>query len=84
VAQPNIARIESGEQVPRVDTFDRLLRACDARLEVASWRGRGVDRTQIRELLAMTPLERVERLVQEAKALDAFPLGRLARPATPA
>jgi len=84
VAQPNIARIESGDQVPRVDTLDRLLRACDARLEVTSWAGRGVDRSQIRELLGMTPLERIERLVQEANALEAFPRGRLARSAAPA
>ena len=34
IAQPTIARIESGAMVPRVDTLDRLLEACGMGLEV--------------------------------------------------
>jgi transcriptional regulator with XRE-family HTH domain len=51
VAQPTIARIESGVMVPRVDTLDRLLEACGMGLEVEPRLGVGEDRTLPRELL---------------------------------
>jgi len=72
VAQPTIARIEVGREFPRVDTMSRLLRACGERLESVPRGGRGVDRTQIRELRALTPAERVHRAREEAEALDAL------------
>lgn len=70
VAQPAIARIESGAVVPRVDTMDRLLRACGRALEVGPLYGEGIDRTAIRELLKLTPKERLELAAQEANNLS--------------
>src|SRR5207237_5000018 len=70
VAQPAVARIESGAVVPRVDTLDRLLAACGEGLESRSRLGIGLDRTVIRSLLALTPLERVRLAVQEAANLE--------------
>lgn len=70
VAQPAIARIESGAVVPRVDTLENLLRACDATLEVGPMLGAGVDRSLIREMLSLTPRERLERAAREANNLQ--------------
>ncbi|HZJ50685.1 MAG TPA: helix-turn-helix domain-containing protein [Actinomycetota bacterium] len=69
VAQPAIARIETGRVVPRVDTLDRLLRACGRALEVGALYGEGIDPTAIRELLKLTPKERLELAAQEANNL---------------
>lgn len=69
VKQPAIARIESDQVSPRVDTLDRLLRACGADLEPTRRLGVGVDRTMIRELLKLTPRERVELAIKEARLL---------------
>lgn len=46
--------------VPRVDTLDRLLRQCRGELQVAPRPGAGVDRTQLRERLKLSPTQRVE------------------------
>lgn len=70
VAQPTIARIESGVDTPRVDTLERLLNACGDGLEAGPLAGSGVDRTQIRVLLALTPAERAATLADEASTLD--------------
>jgi predicted transcriptional regulator len=72
VPQPAIARIERGTVVPRVDTLDRLLNACGHSLEVEHRLGVGVDRTVIRELLRLTPRERIQRAAQEAAFLERF------------
>lgn len=72
VAQPAIARIESCAVIPRVDTMDRLLRACGRALEVGPLYGEGIDRTAIRELLKLTPKERLELAAQEANNLSRF------------
>ncbi len=66
MAQPAIARIERGTVVPRVDTLDRLLVACGHSLEVERRLGAGVDRTVIRELLRLTPRERLDLAAEEA------------------
>jgi predicted transcriptional regulator len=76
VAQPTVARIETGTEVPRVDTLAVLLRACGEELEPVPLRGLGVDRTQIRALLQMTPRQRLQ-----AAARDAAGLHRLERAA---
>ena len=70
VAQPTIARIERGDDNPRFATVVRLLDACGDALEVVPRAGAGVDRTEIRVLLAMTPAERAAGLVAEAATLD--------------
>ena len=59
VAQPAVARIEGGGSSPRVDTLERLLRACGATLVAEPGPGRDVDRTQIRALLRRTPIRRL-------------------------
>lgn len=58
VPQSQIAKIESGAVVPRVDTLDRLLEACGEGLESLPRLGLGVDRTLARELLKLPPRER--------------------------
>ena len=59
VPQETIARIERGRADPRVNTLDRLLATCDLGLEVMPRLGIGVDRTQIRDFLEMTPEARL-------------------------
>jgi predicted transcriptional regulator len=72
VAQPTIARIETGNAVPRVDTLDRLLRACGEEMDARPRLGIGVDRTVIRQLMALTPLERLASLRDEGVVLEQF------------
>ena len=78
MAQPAVARIEQARVTPRVDTLDRLLAACDHTLEIRSRRGAGVDRTVIRQLLKLTPRERLDLAVAEAINLARL-LGRVER-----
>ena len=70
VPQPAIARIESGRSRPRLDTFERLLRACGVRLDLSPVAGEGVDRTAIRRLLSLSPAERARLAVKEARNLE--------------
>jgi predicted transcriptional regulator len=65
VPQPTVARIESGAVTPRVDTLDRLLRACGKDLELVERAGRGLDRTMIRERLRLTTAQRARFAVRE-------------------
>lgn len=69
IAQPTIARIERGLVDPRIGTVERLLDACGARLSVEDVAGRGVDRTQMRELRKLSPRARVESLRRDAAGL---------------
>ena len=59
IPQETIARIERGRVDPRVTTLDRLLEACGYGLESMPRLGIGIDRTQIRALLELTPSERL-------------------------
>jgi transcriptional regulator with XRE-family HTH domain len=70
VAQPTIARIESGAVVPRVDTLDRLLAMCGRALTSGPLPGAGVDRTPIRALLRLSPAGRLRLAAREARNLD--------------
>lgn len=80
VAQPTIARIESGHADPRVATLARLLQACGQALQAAPapaatpatapLPGAGIDRTAIGELLALTPAQRLEALMDESPVLE--------------
>lgn len=72
VAQPTIARIERGLVDPRIGTLHRLLAACGARLSAEALPGYGVDRSQMRELLRLSPRARVESLRRDAAGLAAF------------
>ncbi len=58
VPQPTIARIESGHQMPRADTLDKLLRACGWELDMTLRRGEGEDRSLIGHWLSLTPSDR--------------------------
>jgi transcriptional regulator with XRE-family HTH domain len=69
IAQPTIARIETGQADPLISTVERLLQACGARLHVEVEPGYGVDRTQMRELLKLTPAQRLSRLEGAASGL---------------
>ena len=70
LAQPAIARIERGKASPRLDSLERLLKACGFRLEVYAAAGDGIDRTAMRELLHLTPAERLELAAREGRNLD--------------
>ena len=72
VAQPAIARIESGGVVPGVDTLEHLLRACGHTLEVRRRAGAGIDRSVIRGLLRLTPRQRLDLAVAEARNLESL------------
>jgi transcriptional regulator with XRE-family HTH domain len=63
VTQPVVSRAETPGANPRFTTLDRLVRAAGARLELAAPPVTipDVDEGQIRELLALTPAQRMER-----------------------
>lgn len=75
IAQPVIARIESGRSAPRTDTLEALLAACGFELALVPKAGVGIDRTAIRELLRLSPAERARTAVAEARALERLPRG---------
>jgi transcriptional regulator with XRE-family HTH domain len=79
VAQSTIARIESGQEMPRVDTLERLLQACGESIEVVAASGIGVDRSGIRDVLARTPAERIASLTDEASTLERLSKARARR-----
>lgn len=70
--QPGIARIESGRVVPRVDTLDRLLRACGEELRAMPRIAEGVDRTLIDDLLDKTPGERARYMANASRQMAAL------------
>lgn len=76
VSQPTIARIETGRTTPRVDTLDRLLRATGMMLEVVPLQGVGIDRTQIREMLDLTPVQRLLAAADAGRGLGALEAAR--------
>lgn len=57
--------------MPRVDTFERLLEACGMDIELTEKRGRGVDLEPIREMLKLTPDERVRRGLEATRTNEA-------------
>lgn len=69
VPQSTIGRIEIGAIDPRASTLTRLLRKCGLELDVQPALGVGVDRSQIRALLALAPRERIERTVEAARGV---------------
>ena len=77
--QPAVARIESRAVVPRVDTLDRLLAACGVALTTMPRPGAGIDRTQIRDLRALSPGERLRLAAREGRNLDRLLAGATRR-----
>lgn len=77
VPQSTVARIETGQLAPRVDTLSRVLRAAGQTLTLEPTGGIGVDRSQIRELLRLTPGQRARLAVADARALEALDRARL-------
>jgi transcriptional regulator with XRE-family HTH domain len=72
VPQETIARIERGRVDPRLGTLDRLLEACGYGLEVEPRLGIGIDRTQIYELLRLTPAERLALAIDNDRNIVEF------------
>lgn len=70
VPQSTVGRIEAGLVDPRSRTVDRLLRACERELQVGSRAGEGVDRSQLRELLRMSPAQRLALLTSAASSMS--------------
>lgn len=76
IAQPTIARIESGATSPRLDTLERLLGATGHRIQAERQGGRAVDLTLVAELLDLSPGARVGNLADEARFLDRLDAAR--------
>lgn len=72
IPQPAIARIERGHVTPRVDTLNKLLAACGASLELRPKLGVGIDRSAMRELLRLSPAERLRVAAESSRSLAAF------------
>ena len=69
VPQSTVARIETGQLAPRFDTLERILRAAGHSLALEPAAGVGVDRSQIRELLRLTPGQRARLAVADAASV---------------
>ncbi len=77
VPQPTVAAIEAGRRDPRYRTLERLIQACGQQLDLLPGAGKGIDRTQFRATLALSPAGRLERVKQGARVLRTL---RAARP----
>lgn len=64
-SQSAVSRWEHGHDEPRVSTLAAILRACELTGELAV--GPDVDRSQIREQLALTPSQRLQALVNMSR-----------------
>jgi transcriptional regulator with XRE-family HTH domain len=58
--QSVVSRWERRLDVPRVDTLGRILQACGFEADLTFRRHDDVDRTQLRQNLAMTPTQRLQ------------------------
>jgi len=76
VPQPTIARIERGQQIPRVDTLMRMLDACGFELRLGPKRGKDVDVSLIDGWLRLTPAERAERATGYSRFAEALRAAR--------
>ena len=70
VPQSTVARIEAGSLDPRAGTVDRILRAAGHERVAQARPGQGVDRSQIRERLRLTPRQRIDEVVIAARNVD--------------
>jgi transcriptional regulator with XRE-family HTH domain len=76
VPQPTVAAIETGRQDPRYRTLERLVRACGQELDLLPGAGDGIDRTQFRATLRLSPARRLARAADGARALRALRAAR--------
>lgn len=76
VPQATVGRIEAGLVSPRTDTLARLLHASGHELVVEPRLGDGVDRSLIRDRLAMTSAQRIRLAVEEGRAMPAIRVRR--------
>jgi transcriptional regulator with XRE-family HTH domain len=76
VPQPTVARIERDTVSPRVGTLQRLLLETGHELSVLPRLGERVDRSLIRDRLILTPRERIELAVAEARGMPVIRLRR--------
>lgn len=74
VPHSTVARIELGRLSPRADTLERLMRTAGWTLATEPTLGLGVDRSQIRELIRLTPGQRARLAAADAAALDVLPM----------
>ena len=65
--QSAVSNWERGRDTPRVDTLARILEACGFEADMTFRRLDDVDRSQIRQNLAMTPAERLESVRNVSK-----------------
>jgi len=72
IPQETISRIEVGRVDPRVGTLDRLLEGCGYGLEHLPRLGIGIDRTQIRDLLRVSPGERLRGAMADDQHMIEF------------
>ena len=72
IPQSTVARIELGAMSPRTNTLERLLRAAGASLATEPLLGIGIDRTQMRERLLLTPGQRLRLAAADAEGLAKF------------
>lgn len=66
-SQSAVSRWEHGHDEPRLSTIAAILAECDLAGELCV--GPGVDRAQIRQQLAMSPLQRIESVAGVARLL---------------
>lgn len=72
VPQPTIAAIESGRRDPRFETLLSLIESCGQELAAIPRPGEGIDRTQIQQMLRLTPAQRLQIAGANARALQRF------------
>jgi transcriptional regulator with XRE-family HTH domain len=72
VPQPTIARIESGAVTPNLSTLEQLLASCGYRLALEAAAPAPADGSAIRELLSLSPAQRLRRAAAEGQNLDRF------------
>ncbi len=72
VPQATIARIESARAEPRFALLERLLAECGQELVSEDRHGLGIDRTTIRQMLELDPMERLALAADEARNLAAL------------
>lgn len=70
IPQPTIAAIETGRQDPRFETLRSLVESCGREVTTVPQPGEGVDRTQIREMLRLTPGQLLRSAAQDARGLE--------------